>query len=35
VWRKSMGFVPSDHGGLSRMLDQSAIKCCDLTADDI
>jgi len=34
VWRKSMGFVPSDHGGLPRMLDQSAMRCCGLTAHE-
>jgi spore photoproduct lyase len=35
VWRKSMGFVPSEKGGLSRMLDQSAAKCCGLSVDAI
>lgn len=34
VWRKSMGFVPSERGGLSRLLDQSAMKCCGLTAHE-
>ncbi len=31
VWQKSVGFVPSPEGGLGRMLDESAIKICDLT----
>jgi len=31
VWTKTMGWVPPPHGGLGRMLDQSAIKICDLT----
>jgi spore photoproduct lyase len=32
VWKKSMGFTPSEHacGSLPRMLDQSAIQHCDL-----
>lgn len=33
VWHKSMGFVPTDRGGLSRMLDDRAINQCDLVAD--
>ncbi len=32
VWKKSMGFVPDDYGGLANMLDQSAILHCNLTA---
>ena len=35
VWQKSMGFVPSERGGLSRMLDQSAVKYCGLSVDAI
>ena len=31
VWEKSMGWVPPPHGGLGRMLDQSAIQTCGLT----
>ena len=32
VWKKTMGFTPSEHecGSLPRMLDQSAIRHCDL-----
>ena len=30
VWQKSLGFVPSDYGGLSKMLDKSAVKHCGL-----
>lgn len=30
VWQKSLGFVPSDHGGLSKILDKSAMKHCGL-----
>ncbi|MCB2146170.1 MAG: DNA photolyase [Deltaproteobacteria bacterium] len=30
VWEKTMGRVPSPDGGLGRMLDQSAIRICDL-----
>ncbi len=35
VWRKSMGFVPSERGGLFRMLDQSAVKTCGVTVDAV
>jgi spore photoproduct lyase len=31
VWQQTMGFVPPPDGGLGRMLDQSAVKVCDLT----
>ncbi|MCP4110455.1 MAG: DNA photolyase [Desulfobacteraceae bacterium] len=31
VWKKSLGFVPSEQGGLSEMLDKSAAKICNLT----
>jgi spore photoproduct lyase len=30
VWRKSLGFVPSDTGGVARMLDRSAMQHCEL-----
>ena len=30
VWRQAFGFVPGDKGGLSHMLDVSAMKHCDL-----
>jgi spore photoproduct lyase len=30
VWQKSLGFIPSDRGGLSRMLDESAALQCGL-----
>ncbi|MEJ2656443.1 MAG: DNA photolyase [Desulfobacterales bacterium] len=30
VWQKSLGFVPSDYGGLPRILDESAAKHCGL-----
>lgn len=30
VWQETMGFSPEEKGGLSRMLDQSAIKHCGL-----
>ena len=32
VWRKALGFVPSDRGGVARMLDQSARDNCGLDA---
>jgi len=31
VWQKSFGFIPSERGGLPRMLDESAIQHCNLT----
>ena len=31
VWEKTMGFVPPADGGLGRILDNSAIKICNLT----
>lgn len=37
VWKKSFGFIPSDRGGLSKMLDESAMRHCNLrrlTIDD-
>ena len=30
VWQKSLGFIPSDRGGLPRMLDESAALHCGL-----
>jgi spore photoproduct lyase len=30
VWKKSLGFVPSDRGGLPRMLDERAAQLCGL-----
>lgn len=30
VWRKTMGFVPQERGGLVRMLDERAVASCDL-----
>jgi spore photoproduct lyase len=30
VWQKSLGYVPSDYGGLSKILDESAAKHCGL-----
>jgi spore photoproduct lyase len=30
VWQKSLGFIASEKGGLARMLDEQAIKQCDL-----
>ncbi len=30
VWEKCMGFLPAEHGGLTRMLDESAARICGL-----
>jgi spore photoproduct lyase len=30
VWRKSLGYIPRKRGGLSEMLDESAVKVCRL-----
>jgi spore photoproduct lyase len=30
VWKKSLGFIPSDQGGLPKMLDESAVRVCGL-----
>ena len=30
VWKKSLGFIPPDRGGLPRMLDESAARHCGL-----
>jgi len=35
VWRKSLGFVPDDAGGLPHMLDMSAAKVCHLNTNGI
>jgi hypothetical protein len=32
VWKKSLGFVPADRGGLPRMLDERAAQLCGLDA---
>lgn len=34
VWKKSLGFIPSEHGGLSRMLDKSAMDHCGLSGPE-
>ncbi|MCK4390043.1 MAG: DNA photolyase [Desulfobacterales bacterium] len=34
VWKKSLGFVPEDRGGLAKMLDKSAARHCGLRIDD-
>ena len=33
VWKKTMGFIPKEKGGLARLLDQSAIAHCGLSPD--
>ncbi len=33
VWEKTLGFKPEEKGGLPKMLDDSAIKHCDLKSD--
>ncbi len=30
VWEKCLGFLPEERGGLSAMLDESAVRCCGL-----
>jgi len=30
VWKKSLGFTPAEKGGLPRMLDESAVRHCNL-----
>ena len=30
VWQKALGFIPTEHGGLPRMLDESAVRICGL-----
>jgi len=34
VWKRALGFVPEDRGGVSRMLDESAAAVCGLMIDD-
>jgi len=31
VWQKTLGFIPAERGGLSRMLDERAVKVCGLS----
>jgi len=33
IWRKSLGFIPDTVGGLPQMLDQSAVRHCQLDQD--
>jgi spore photoproduct lyase len=33
VWQKSLGFTPSERGGLSQMLDEQAARHCKLEND--
>ena len=33
VWQKSLGFLPSERGGLSRMLNESAVRHCGLNLE--
>jgi spore photoproduct lyase len=33
VWERSLGFLPRDRGGLSRMLDESAAKHCGVSLE--
>jgi spore photoproduct lyase len=35
VWTKSLGFIPSDHGGLPKLLDVSAMRHCKLNPDGL
>jgi spore photoproduct lyase len=35
IWRKSLGFIPDDVGGLPYMLDMRAVKLCNLNSNDI
>ena len=35
VWRKALGFVPEERGGLPRILDESAIRHCDLNPNGL
>ena len=32
VWQKALGFIPGDVGGLPNMLDNSAVRLCNLKA---
>jgi len=33
VWQKSLGFIPSNRGGLATMLDESAVKHCGINSE--
>ncbi len=33
VWRKALGFIPAEKGGLGRMLDESAVRLCGLNSE--
>lgn len=35
VWKKSLGFIPSDRGGLPEMLDESAVRHCGLDMNKV
>lgn len=35
VWMKTMGFTPAERGGLTRMLDMSALRHCGLNPDGL
>lgn len=35
VWRRTFGFIPEGHGGLSKMLDESATRHCGLDSGRI
>jgi hypothetical protein len=35
VWQQSLGFIPVDQGGLHRMLDEQAIRHCQLDPDGL
>jgi spore photoproduct lyase len=34
IWEKSMGFTPDKYAGLSKMLDESAVRLCGLSPDE-
>lgn len=34
VWKRALGFVPEDRGGVARMLDESAARHCGLMIED-
>jgi spore photoproduct lyase len=35
VWQQSLGFIPGDHGGLPRMLDERAMRHCHLDPEGL
>ncbi len=35
VWKKSLGFIPSERGGLPKMLDESAVQHCGLDLNKV